>query len=64
MLAAITFRIVNGPNAVHLWRGGFAEDELPKASMVKKMRLSTIHFLLVAKRICARGIEKLEEVLV
>ena len=63
VLAAITSRITDDPNAVHLWRGDFAEGELPKASMVKTTKLFTMHSSRVVKRICALRIEKLEEVL-
>ena len=63
VMAAITSRIADDPNAVHLWRGDFAEGELPKASMVKTTKLFTMHSSRVVKRICALRIEKLEEVL-
>ena len=63
MLAAITSRITDDPNAVHLRRGDFAEGGLPKASMVKTTKLFAMHSSLVAKRICTLKIEKMEEVL-
>ncbi len=63
VLAAITSHITDDPNAVHLRRGDFAEGGLPKASMVKTTKLFTMHSSLVAKRICALRIEKMEEVL-
>ena len=63
VLAAITSRITGDPNAVHLWRGDFAEDELPKSSMVKVTKLFTMHSSLVSKRVSALRFEKMEEVL-
>ena len=63
MLAAITSHITDDPNAVRLRRRDFAEGGLPKASMVKTTKLFTMHSSLVAKRICALRIEKMEEVL-
>jgi mRNA-degrading endonuclease toxin of MazEF toxin-antitoxin module len=48
---------------VHLWRGDFAEGGLPKPSMVKTTKLFTMHSSLIAKRIGALRIEKMEEVL-
>ncbi|WP_420464325.1 type II toxin-antitoxin system PemK/MazF family toxin [Candidatus Palauibacter sp.] len=63
VLAAITSHITDDPNAVHLRRRDFAEGGLPKASMVKTTKLFTMHSSLVAKRICALRIEKMEEVL-
>ena len=62
MLATIASRITDDPNAVHLWRGDFAEGGLPKASMVTTTRLSTMQSLLVAKGFCALRFEKLEAV--
>ena len=63
MLAAVTPHITDDPNAVHLWRGDFAEGGLPKASMVKTTKLFTMHSSLIAKRIGALRIERMEEVL-
>ena len=63
VLAAITSRITGDPNAVRLWRGEFAKDGLPKSSMVKVTKLFTMHSSLVAKRVSALRIEKMEEVL-
>ena len=62
VLAAITSHITADPHAVHLERGDFAQGGLPKISMVKPTKLFTLHASLVAKRICALGIEKIEEV--
>ena len=58
-----TFHITVDPMAVHLRRGDFAEGGLPKPSMVKTTKLFTRHSSLVAKRISALGIDKMEEVL-
>ncbi len=63
VLAAITSRITDDPNSVYLRRGDFARGRLPKASMVKTTKLFTMHSSLIAKRICALRIEKMEEVL-
>ena len=63
VLAAITSHITGDPNAVHLRRGDFAAGGLPKASVVKTTKLFTMHSSLVAKRICALRIEKMEEIL-
>ena len=63
MLAAVTSHITGDPDAVHLCRGDFADGGLPKASMVKTTKLFTMHASLVAKRIGALRIEKMEEVL-
>ena len=62
-LAAVTSHITDDPNAVHLWRGDFAEGGLPKPSMVKATKLFAMHSSLIAKRIGALRIEKTEEVL-
>ena len=62
VLATIASRITDDPSAVHLWRGDFAEGRLPKVSMVKSTRQSTMHSLLVAKGFCALRFEKLEAV--
>ena len=64
VLAAVTSHITDDPNAVHLWRGDFAEGRLPKPSMVMKAtKLFTMHSSLIAKRIGTLGTEKMEEVL-
>ena len=63
VLAAITSHITGDPNAVHLWRGDFAEGGLPKPSIVKTAKLFTMQASLVAKRIGALRIGKMEEVL-
>ena len=63
VLAAITSNITDDPDAVLLRRGDFAEGWLPKPSLVKTTKLFTMHSSLVAKRICALRIEKMEEVL-
>ena len=63
VLASITSHITYDPNSVHLRRGDFAQGGLPKASMVKTTKLFTMHSSLIAKRICALRIEKMEEVL-
>ena len=61
--AAITSHISDDPDAVLLRRGDFAEGRLPRMSLVKTTKLFTMHSSLVAKRICALRIEKMEEVL-
>ena len=63
VLAAVTSHITYDPNSVHLRRGDFAQGGLPKASMVKTTKRFTMHSSLIAKRICALRIEKMEEVL-
>ena len=63
VLAAVTSHITDDPNAVHLWRGDFAEGRLPKPSMVKATKLFTMHSSLIAKRIGALRTEKMKEVL-
>ncbi len=63
MLAAITSHITDDPYAVLLLRGDFAEGWLPKTSQVKTTELFMMHSSLVAKRICALRIQKMEEVL-
>ena len=63
MLAAITSHITDDPDAVLLQRGDFVEGWLPKTSLVKTTKLFTMHSSLVARRICAHRIEKMEEVL-
>ena len=63
VLAAVTSHITDDPNAVHLWRGDFAEGGIPKPSMVKATKLFAMHSSLIAKRIGALRIEKTEEVL-
>ena len=62
VLATIASHITDDPNAVHLWRVDFAEGGLPKVSIVKTTRLSTMHSVLVAKGFCALRFEKLEAV--
>ncbi|MXW18334.1 MAG: type II toxin-antitoxin system PemK/MazF family toxin [Gemmatimonadetes bacterium] len=63
VLAAVTSQITDDPNAVPLWQGHFAEGGLPKPSMVKPTKLFTMHSSLIAKRIGALRIEKMEEIL-
>lgn len=63
VLAAVTSHITDDANAVHLWRGDFAEGRLPKPSMVKVTKLFTMHSSLIANRIGSLRTEKLEEVL-
>ncbi len=63
MLAAITSHITDDPYAVLLQRGDFAKGWLPKTSQVKTTELFMMHSSLVAKRICALRIQKMEEVL-
>ena len=63
VLAAITSHITDDPHGVLIHRGDFAQGWLPKTSLVKTTKLFTMHSSLVAKRICALRIEKMEEVL-
>ena len=63
VLAAITSHITDDPYAVLLQRGDFAEGWLPKTSQVKTTKLFTTHSSLVAKRICALRVQKMEDVL-
>ena len=59
VLAAVTSHITNDPNAVHLWRGDFAEGRLPKPSMVKATKL--FYDALRAHRQADRGSEDRED---
>jgi len=63
VLAAVTSRITDDPNAVPLWRGDFAAGGLPKPSIVKATKLFTMHSSLIAKQIGSVRSEKMEEVL-
>ena len=63
MLVAVTSHITDAPDAVLLRRGDFAEGWLPKPSLVKTTKLFTMPSSLIARRICALRIEKMEEVL-
>lgn len=63
VLAAITSHITDDPHRVLIHRGDFAQGWLSKTSLVKTTKLFTMHSSLVAKRICALRIEKMEEVL-
>ena len=63
MLAAMTSRITDDPDAALLRRGDFAQGGLPKTSLVNTTKLATMHSSLVAKRIRFLRIEKMEEVL-
>ena len=63
VLAAITSHITDDPHAVLIRGGDFAEGWLPKTSLVKTTKLFTMHSSLVAKRISALRIERMEEVL-
>ena len=63
VLAAVTSRITDDPNAVRLSRSDFAAGGLPKPSMVKSTKLFTMHSSLIAKRIGALRTEVTMQVL-
>ena len=59
VLAAVTSHITDDLNAVHLWRGDFAEGRLPKPSMVKAHQ--AVYDALLAHRQADRGPQHRED---
>ena len=63
VLAAITSNITDDSNAIQLSGADFAEDRLPKQSIVKTTKLFTMHSSLIVKKVCALKREKTGEAL-
>ena len=63
MPVAITSRITDDPNVVHLSGADFSEGWLPKKSIVKTTKLFTIHSSRIVKKVCTLTREKTEEIL-
>ncbi len=63
VLVAITSRITDDPNVVHLSGADFSEGWLPKKSIVKTTKLFTIHSSLIVKKVCTLTRQKTAEAL-